>query len=98
VIAHNLRILVLQKWGADRSVTAAFKMLAEAAQTTLSQVQRATSGANAIGVDTLERMADALGVRASDLLVDGAFVARTPLAESLGMGNATGGLHRGRSQ
>lgn len=73
IVAHNLRILIGHKYAKAGSPTEAYKKLASAAGTSLSQIQRATAGDAAVGVDTLEKLADALDTRVADLVTEGAF-------------------------
>ena len=91
-IAHNLRTLIGRRYDKTKSLTEAHRKLAKDAGTSLSQVQRAIKGDSAIGVDTLERLADTFNVRAIDLATDGAFAAWTPPTDPEPIGK--GGLKR----
>lgn len=73
VIAHNLQVLIGVKYSKAKSSTDAHRQLANKTGTSLSQIQRAATGKTAVGVDTLERLADALGTRLIDLVTEGAF-------------------------
>jgi DNA-binding Xre family transcriptional regulator len=75
IIARNLQVLIQHHYPKAVTATEAHRKLAAAAGTSLSQIQRANSGSAAIGVDTLERLADALSTRVADLVTEGAFAA-----------------------
>lgn len=68
VVAKNVESLRDEVFAHERTVTAKNIALAQAAHTTLSQVQRVTKQEVACGVDLLESLARALKVEPRDLL------------------------------
>lgn len=67
-LAANVAALRDIKFASRASVTAKNRALAEAADTTLSQIQRVLSSELGTSIDLIARMARALKVRPQDLL------------------------------
>jgi transcriptional regulator with XRE-family HTH domain len=68
-LAGNLVAAIRRQYGRQLSPTAAYRRFAADTGTTLATVQRVVDGTASIGLDMLERFADALNVRVSDLLL-----------------------------
>lgn len=68
ILGQNVRGLRDQRYARLPHDTARNKALAKDADTTLSQIQRVIAGEVAVGVDLVEALATALGVRPHDLL------------------------------
>lgn len=68
VLAQNVRVLRDRKWRDVSTATARNRKLAEAADTTLSQVQRVLAKTLGTSVDLVEQLANAMDVRPQDLL------------------------------
>lgn len=68
VLSENVRALRDRKYPDVAHETAANKLLAKASDTSLSQIQRIIALEVAAGIDVVERLAIALGVRPQDML------------------------------
>ncbi|HUO78512.1 MAG TPA: hypothetical protein VMU00_00060 [Steroidobacteraceae bacterium] len=68
-LAANLVAEIRRRYGPGLPPATAYRRFAAEAGTSLGEVQRVISGTTSIGLDLLERFADTLNVRATDLLL-----------------------------
>src|SRR6202453_2752847 len=68
ILGRNVEVLRDQVYADLPNVTARNKKLAEQLESTLGQIQRICAGELGTSIDTVEWLADALGVRPHDLL------------------------------
>jgi len=96
IIARNIDALLDRHFAREKTRTAQERAFAKKAETSLSQIQRARAGSTAVGVDVLERIADAFGVRVADMVREGYFAEMSPGAQLPAA--STGELQPGESR
>ena len=68
-VATNLVAEIQRRYGPGLPPAAAYRRFAADAGTTIGEVRKVVSGTTSIGLDLLERFADTLNVRVTDLLL-----------------------------